>query len=171
MNKCGYWLCSIAVVALLGGLPRPAHAGKSFNYTMGAACQAAGLVSAVSPLTYTNSGFMIQGLTSVDVICPISWAKAAVPTGLIVGELDVEVDWILPGGVPAPINACSLSYQSLGGSLTMQALPIPYPVPANMVSMAYGAVVCTVPPWVGIQGIAFNMCVTTPTSPATCPAP
>lgn len=171
MNKRGYWLCSFVVAVLLGGLARPAHAGKQFNYVMGAACQAAGLNAAVSPLTYTNAGFMLQSLTSIDVICPVTWAKPAVPTGLIVGELDIEVDWLLPFGVPAPINACSISYQSLGGSLTMQPLPVPYPVPANMTNMAYGAVVCTVPPWVGIQGIAFNMCLTTPISPATCPAP
>lgn len=171
MSKRGYWLCSIAVVALLAGLARPAHAVKSLNYAMGAVCQPASLISVVSPLTYTNSGFLVEGLSSVDVVCPITWAKPTVPAGLIVGEVDIEVDWLLPFGVPAPINACSLSYQSLGGSLSMQALPIPYPVPANMVNMAYGAIVCTVPPWVGIQGVSFNMCVTTATNPGACPAP
>jgi hypothetical protein len=114
---------------------------------------------------------MVQGLFSVDVVCPITWAKPAVPTGLIVGELDIEVDWILPFGIPAPTGACSLSYQSAGGSLTMQPLPVPYPVPAVMQNMAYGAVVCTVPVWMGIQGVSFNMCVTTPSNPGACPAP
>ena len=172
MNKRGYWLCSLAVVVLTGGLARPAHAGKSFNYTMGAACQPSGLFGVVSPLTYTNSGFMIQGLTPVDVVCPVSWARPAVPAGLIVGELDIEVDWVLPPGIPAPTaSACSLSYQSAGGSLSTSPLPISYPVPSNMLNMAYGAVFCTVPAWVGIQGISFNMCVTTSGNPGACPAP
>ena len=81
MNKRGYWLCSLVIAVLLGGLARSAQAGKQFNYIMGAACQPAGLIGAVSPLTYTNSGFMIEGLTSVDVICPIAWAKPT-PLGI-----------------------------------------------------------------------------------------
>ena len=171
MNKRGYWLCSDRRrrAAVRARTPRPCGQALTTSWALLASRPACS--PAVSPLTYTNSGFMLQSLTSIDVICPVAWAKPAVPTGLIVGELDIEVDWLLPFGVPAPTNACSLSYQSLGGSLTMQPLPVPYPVPANMANMAYGAVVCTVPPWVGIQGIAFNMCVTTPTSPATCPAP
>jgi hypothetical protein len=138
---------------------------------MGAVCQPSSLISVVSPLTYMNSGFLVEGLASVDVVCPIAWAKPAAPTGLIVGELDIQVDWNLPLGVPAPTGACSLTFQSAGGSFTTQALPIPYPVPSNMVNMAYAAVVCTVQPWMGIYGITFNMCVTTLGNPAACPAP
>lgn len=171
MNHRGYWLCSVFVAVLLGGLARPAYAGKSFNYAMGAVCQPASLISAVSPLTYTSSGFMNQGLAAVDVICPISWAKPAAPAGLIVGELDIQIDWNVPFGVPPPPTACSLTFQSTGGSYTNQPFPIPYPVPANMLNMAYAAVVCTVQPWMGIYGITFNMCVTTVGNPAACPAP
>src|SRR5581483_6786822 len=155
---------------LVGGVARPVHAGKQYNYVMGAICQPSGLNSTPSPLTYTNSGFLNETGAPVEVICPVTWAKPAVPAQLVAYELDVEVDW-LPVGIQPLAGACSLSWQSLGGSATMQPFPIPYPVPTLMQSMWYAAVVCTVPSWMGIQGVSFNMCVTTTSgSPTTvCP--
>ena len=140
MNKRGYWLCSIAVVVLLGGLARPAHAGKQFNYAMGAACQPAGLLSAVSPLTYTNSGFMIQSLTLDRRDLSGRLGEAGRPDRADRGRARHRGRLAsCRSAYRHRPNACSLSYQSAGGSLTMQPLPIPYPVPANMRNMAYGA--------------------------------
>ncbi len=112
MDRRGWWLCSIAVAVLLAGLARPAHAAKQFVYVSRASCQPDGLIFAVSPLTYTNYGVVYEGLNTVDVVCPITWAKPTVPTGQIVGELDIQVDWLSPGQTPS----CSLGYWGPAGT-------------------------------------------------------
>jgi len=172
MDRRGWWLCSIAVAVLLAGLARPAHATKQFTYVMGASCQPIGLFFQDSPLTYTTWGVAYQGFNSVDVVCPITWAKPAVPTGQIVGELDIQVDWAVnPITGQVPTGGCSLSYFSSVGGSTSSPLPIPYPVPTAMTNMKYAAVYCTMQRFDGIMGISFNVCLTTPSNPAACPAP
>jgi hypothetical protein len=173
MKTRGYLLSSIGVVVLLGGLARPAHAVKQTNYAMGAACQPATLLNVVSPLTYTNAGVMNQNLLPVDVVCPLTWSKQqAVASWQNLAEVDIEVDWLgLPAGVTGlfgPTWGCTLAYQTAGGSLSMQNLPIPYPLPAAMPSMAYGALICTIPSSMGIQGFEINMCFTSATNPGGC---
>lgn len=167
MDRRGWWLCSIAVAVLLAGLARPAHAAKQFVYVSGASCQPDGLIFAVSPLTYTNYGVVYEGLNTVDVVCPITWAKPTVPTGQIVGELDIQVDWLSPGQTPS----CSLGYWGPAGTFAMQALPIPYPVPTAMTNMKAATLVCTLPSYQGIGEISFNVCLTSTTNPGACPAP
>jgi hypothetical protein len=163
---------SIFVALVLGALASPAYAVKQTNYSMGASCQPATLLDVLTSVTYTNSGIMVNGLTIGTVICPISWSKQVISTWQNLEKVDIQVDWLgLPSGttgILGPNWGCSLAYQSAGGSLSMQNLPIPYPIPATLANVAYAALICTVPPSMGIQGYIVNMCFVSASNPGGC---
>src|SRR5882724_6263004 len=169
MTKCRLALLSTSLFLLLPALARPAQAAKRINFEHGAGCQPKKTILGLLPaISYVNAGIMVDALTA-DLICPIPWSKEGLSTWELLDKVDVTVDWLgLPSGTPVtttPAWGCTLVYESSGGSLYMQNLPIPYPIPATLVSVAYAALWCTVPQSMGVQGYSINMCFTTAGNP------
>jgi hypothetical protein len=175
MTRCKLALLSSCFFLLLGALARPAHAVKRISFQHGAGCQAKKTALGLLPFfSYVNAGVIVDGPTA-DFICPIPWSKEGLSTWEVLDKLDVHVDWLgLPSGPlppPTPAWGCTLIYETTGGSLYMQALPVPYPIPSTMVAVAYAALWCTVPQSLGIEGYNVNMCFTSTTNPGACAPP
>jgi hypothetical protein len=176
MTKQRLALFSTSVALLTAMQAGPAAAAKRINFEHGAACQpkknSLGLLPAIS---YVSSGVIVDAL-SADLICPVPWSKEGLSTWDLLDKVDITVDWL---GLPStnsvlPISpnwGCTLVYESSGGSLYMQSLPVPYPLPSTLTHVAYMALWCTVPQSMGVQGYSINMCFTSTGSPGACAPP
>ena len=171
MTMCSRLRFAFLVAVVLGGLSRPLPAATQTNYANGAACQPAKFMGVLPSVTYNASGIWVD-TGSADLICPITWSKQPITPWQNLAKVDIQVDWLgLPSTIP-PISSqtwgCSLAYQSPGGSLTYADLPISYPIPTTLVSVAYAVLLCTVPASMGVQGYSVNMCFTSPSTPSGC---
>lgn len=167
---------SLAVMLTVLGLAGPAHAVKRLTYSHGATCQPMQNPDGTMPnIAYTNAGVVVNS-TSATFVCPIDWSKDPLSTWALLDKVDVSVDWL---GLPStatnalfgPNWGCSLVYESAGGTTFVTGLPVSYPMPAGLASVAYAALWCTVPQSMGIQGYNINMCFVSSTNPGGCATP
>jgi hypothetical protein len=172
MTKRRLALLSSSLLLLLGARARPAEAAKRVSFAHGSTCQAKrnslGLLPAIS---YSNAGVMVDALTA-DLICPIPWSREGLTSWDLLDKVDITVDWLgLPSGLAStftPTWGCTLVYESAGGTLYTTPLPVTYPMPSFLTSVAYAALWCTVPQSMGIQGYSINMCFTATNNPGGC---
>ncbi len=167
---------ALVVVLALAGLAGPAHAVKRLSFSHGSTCQPMQNADGTMPnIAYTNAGIIVNSI-SANLICPINWSKDPLTTWALLDKVDLEVEWLgLPAGaataVFGPNWGCSLVYESAGGTTFVTNLPVTYPLPAGLSSVAYAALWCTVPQSMGIQGYDINMCFVSASNPGGCATP
>jgi hypothetical protein len=163
---------SVVCTLALAAMGSPAAAIKRDSFMHGTACEVKQTGTTTPMVSYMNSGIMVTS-ASADLICPLPWSKEVAISWQVFDRLDVNVTWLSVTGAPAtpPVGSnwgCSLVTETAAGSLFVNPLPIPYPMPLGLSDTAYMALWCTVPQNMGIAGYDATLCFMNPALPTTC---